>query len=435
MRVLIWATHLQTDILALAAWLDRSEDVALMIVTPGAGRFLETPIAGAMPFKAPLLDRAAPATMARVRAFAADVVVADNHIPPPGTAPRLFYMWHGLGWKARSRLDLQVFYHQVRLLTGIDPRTPNPRFRAQCYGPSDRAWRIGNWRLPAEACVEIGMAFSDLLLAPPYERARAAAAYRLDMVHRPTVLMAVTWHYGGVFAARPSLWRSLRSLSGRTPVNRQDSAFIDRVIAAVRARDANLLICLHDRHRYDPAFLAMFEDLAATHPFVELRFKNEHPDNLSDLLVADVMISNLSSFLSYFYLLRRPAIHILPGREGSPGLERARMLFSRIRLRHGCRDEEAWMLDPRDTGGPVVHDPEGAVRAIAAALDDPSSGRAATGRWLARHLPRIDGGACRRFEAELRLLCQAPSARRRPGTARPGVQLDPVCPPAIEAGA
>ena len=60
MRVLIWATHLQTDILALAAWLDRSEDVALMIVTPGAGRFLETPIAGAMPFKAPLLAALAP---------------------------------------------------------------------------------------------------------------------------------------------------------------------------------------------------------------------------------------------------------------------------------------------------------------------------------------------------------------------------------------
>lgn len=405
MRVLIWATHLQTDVMALAAWLDRSEEVALMIVTPGAARFLETNIAAALGFRAPLLDRRDPATMRKVRAFAADVVVADNHVPPPGTAPRLFYMWHGLGWKARSRLDLQIFYHQVKQLTGIDPRLPNPNFRAQCYGPSDRAWRIEDWQLPAESCADIGMAFSDLLLDPPYLREQAAAAYALDVMRRRTVLMAITWHYGGVFAARPSLWRTLLSLFGRTPINRQDIAFLDRMIEAVRARGANLLICLHDRHRYDRAFLAMIDELAEAHSFIELRFKDEHPDNMSDLLVADVMISNLSSFLAYFYLLRRPAIHILPGCGGMRGLERAMMLFSRIRLRRRCRDGEAWMLDPRDTGGPIVCDSDQAVEAMVAALDDPRAGRAAADSWLARHLPRIDGNACKRFETELRTLC------------------------------
>jgi hypothetical protein len=413
MRVLIWATHLQTDILALAAWLDRRDDIALMIVTPGAARFSETRIARALKFRAALLDRRDSATLQKARAFVADVVVADNHVPPPGTAPRLFYMWHGLGWKARSRLDLQIFYHQVKQLTGIDPRLPNPNFKAQCYGPSDRAWRIDDWQLPPESCVEIGMAFSDLLLAPPYAREQAAAGYKLDVRRRRTVLMAITWHYGGVFAVRPSLWRTLLSLFGRTPINRKDVAFLARMIEAVEERHANLLICLHDRRRYDPTFLRMLEQLAEASGFVELRFKDEHPDNMSDLLVADVMISNLSSFLAYFYLLRRPAIHILPG-GGMRGLERAMMLFSRIRLRRRFRDDDAWMLDPRDTGGPIVGDTDEAVDVVVAALDDPTAGRAATDRWLARHLPRVDGGTCKRFEAELRALCGLPSEQTKP---------------------
>ena len=139
-RVLIWATHLQTDILALALHLDRCRDIALMVVTPDRDIYLHEPCALARRFAAPLLDRNHPATAGLARDFAADVVVADNHVPPKGMAPRLFYMWHGMGWKARSALDLKVFYHQVRQLTGHDPRDPNPCFRAQCYGPTDRAW-------------------------------------------------------------------------------------------------------------------------------------------------------------------------------------------------------------------------------------------------------------------------------------------------------
>ena len=169
-RVVIWATHLQTDILALAAHLDRCADVALLIVANDSKAFCGEPVAAALALSAPLLDRNHPATAAAVRRFAADVAVADNHVPPKGVAPRLVYMWHGLGWKARSRIDLAVFYRQVKRLTGIDPRRPNPRFLAQCYGPTDRAWRIRDWKLPAESCPVVGMAFAAILRDPPYSK-------------------------------------------------------------------------------------------------------------------------------------------------------------------------------------------------------------------------------------------------------------------------
>jgi hypothetical protein len=404
MRVLLWATHLQTDILSLACHLDRSPVVALMIVVPDPAAFLRSPFARARPLRALLLDRNDAATPARVRAFRADVAVADNHVPPRGSAPRLCYMWHGLGWKARSRIDLDIFYRQVRAMIGADPRTPTPNFTAQCYGPTDLEWRVRNWKLPRTACALIGMAFSDLLLRPPYAKEDFAADYKIDILRRKTVLLSITWHHGGIFAQSPGFGRMVRGLFGQAPFNARDAEFLRRIVETVDRRGANLLICLHDRHRYDPGFVAWIEKLAGQHDFVELRLKSEHPDNLPDLLTADVMLSNLSSFLAYFYVLGRPAVQILPVEPGAR-VERTVMLFSRFRLRRGISADDAWMIDPRDTGGPVVTNADQAMAALDGALEEPEHGAAAARDWLSRHVPVIDGAACLRFEQHLRRFC------------------------------
>lgn len=392
-RVIIWATHLQTDILALAAHLDTCPDVEMLIVAADTAAFRREPIARALGLQARLVDRNDSRTPRRVRAFRADVAVADNHVPPKGTAPRLFYMWHGLGWKARSKLDLATFYLQVRRLTGTDPRRANPRFLAQCYGPFDLDWRIGDWELPRSACVETGMAFAALLRDPPYEPAALAGHYKIDVARRKTVLLSITWHSGGIFAGA------------------DDGAFVRDLLAAVRGRDANLLICLHDRHRYPATLIADLEALAATEPGCELRFKSDHPDNLSDLLVADVMVSNLSSFLTYFYVLGRPAIHIVP--EPAARLKRVTMLFSRFRLQRRVRADAAWMIDPADTGGPRASDPRAVIDATLAALDDPAPGAAAAGRWLERYVPRLDRQGPARIKQALDALCHDPAENLR----------------------
>lgn len=384
-RIVIWATHLQTDILAVTAHLDGCRDVALLIVAADAAAFLGEPVARALDLRAPVLNRAAPDTMEQVRAFHADVAVADNHVPPKGVAPRLFYMWHGLGWKARSKLDLQVFYRQVKRLTGVDPRRPSAVFRAQCYGPTDRAWRIADWRLPPESCVEVGMAAAALVRDPPYDADTVAAQYRIDVARRKTVLLSVTWHSGTIAADNDAV------------------GFVRSLLRVTSARNANLLICLHERRRYDLAFIAAIEALVAAEPHCEIRFKDEHPDNLSDLLAADVMISNLSSFLAYFYLLGRPAIHVLPQLQAR--IDRVVMLLSRWRIRRTVRAEQAWMIDPQDTGGPRVADAEAAALAVADALGDPAPGGIAAQAWLERHVPLLDERAPARIKEALSVMC------------------------------
>jgi len=402
MRILLWATHLQTDMLALACHLDRCADVDLMIVVPGKESFARTAFARFRPFRARLLDRNDAATLPLVRGFGADVAVADNHVPPKGSAPRLFYMWHGMGWKARSRVDLQIFYRQVRHMIGQDPRLPTPNFLAQCYGPTDRDWRIARWKLPAASCAGVGMLFSDLLAAPPYSKSDVARDYKIDVLGRKTVLLSITWHQGEIFAACAA---ANNRRFDRAGVAAADAHFIHSLVESVEARGANLLICLHDRHRYDPAFVRFVEALADRHPFVEARFKSSHPDNLSDLLVADVMLSNLSSFLAYFYLLGRPAIHILPASANGQSIRRTVMLFSRWRVKRRIKAEDAWMLDPTDTGGPRVFDSEQARAAVERALDDPAWGVAEASGWLGRHLLARDGQAGTRAEMYLKQMC------------------------------
>ncbi len=55
-RVVVWATHLQTDILALAVHLDACPDVELLIVAADTAAFRREPIARALQLRARLLE-------------------------------------------------------------------------------------------------------------------------------------------------------------------------------------------------------------------------------------------------------------------------------------------------------------------------------------------------------------------------------------------
>lgn len=416
MRILLWATHLQTDLLALAYALDRADDVDLLIVVPDPNRFLAEPISRVMPLGAQILDRNHRATFRRARAFRADAVVADNHLPPAGLSRRLAYLWHGLGWKARSRKDLTHLYRQVEDITGLDPRDFNPRFLAQCYGEPDRHWRITEWKLHPESCVVTGMCFSDLLLHPPYERADLASDYQIDVAHHPVVLLSVTWHFGGAVAhtsvphlagirerARDAIVLASRALprlaSDRItshlppPITwESERALLQGLLTTARDHGAHVLLCLHERKRYDPAYLHAVHELARQVGGVQVKHKNEHPDNLADLLVTDVMVSNLSSFITYFYVTGRPTVHLHPLPKGghAPAL-RASLSLGRVRYRRPDPDEPLFMCDPEDNGGLLARDPEGAREALTRALEEPDCCQNAAADWLSRHVHPIDG--------------------------------------------
>src|SRR5687767_4996262 len=109
MRVLIWATTLQADILALALHLDTCSDVELIVAAEGLEAYRRSMMARVRPLRAPLLDMNEPSTRDAIARLSPDVVVCDNHYPHFEAAPRVCSMWHGLGWKARPQADLTTF--------------------------------------------------------------------------------------------------------------------------------------------------------------------------------------------------------------------------------------------------------------------------------------------------------------------------------------
>lgn len=391
LRVLLWATTLQGESLAVAWHLSRRTDCELLVVAKRPERVRTEPIAALGGFAAELVDRDAPDCDARARSFAADVVLFDNHVPPRRYAPRMVSLWHGLGWKARPRADLRTYYREVARVIDDDPRDPSSRFLAQCYGRRDRDWRTDAWDLDPASCRIVGMPMSDLLLAPPYRREDLAPWYpELEIGGRTTVLISLTWHFGRIF---PGSWSGPGDVTPMAP----DVALLRSLVDTALEHDGQVLLCLHDRARYEPSFLAAIEAAMRGLPRVHVKHKDERPDNLADLLLADVMVTNLSSFAAYHYVSGRPSVHLVPRDDAAVTF--ARMRRGRLESR---RDDVDWMNAPTDTGGLVARDEPEAIAALRTAMTDPECCRRRAALWLERRVHGLDGATCERLFGVLR---------------------------------
>ncbi|MDJ0763462.1 MAG: hypothetical protein QNJ97_10775 [Myxococcota bacterium] len=393
MKVLIWATTLQTDVLAMAYALDAHPDCELLLTTEQPEVFHAQPIARFKPLTSAIYDQNAFDIRSRIEAFSPDVIVADNHIPrfPKGTP--FCTMWHGLGWKARGVRDLGVFYRGVKHLTGVDPRLPNESFMAQCYGELDQRWRIERWKLDAASCKVIGMCFSDLLLDPPYSKAELQPFYEIDIIECKVVLLSISWHYGRILSGHQDRRRIFNTFEGL----KADMAFLESVLSCIEQAGASCILCLHDRKRYSAKYLQTLYRTVEPFRRVQVKHKSDYPDNLADLCAADVMATNLSSFITYFYYLGRPSIHIVPVEDQHADVSYAQLKRGRVSYRTVKAEEALWMNDPEDNGGLTARSLVQLKDGIRRGLEDSECCAARSADWIARHVYKSDGHTAQRL--------------------------------------
>jgi CDP-Glycerol:Poly(glycerophosphate) glycerophosphotransferase len=388
MKVLIWATTFGADLWSFTRYLDQQPGVEVKVVMKKPARFLNEPIAKLFPLKAEIVERTAATMALGISGYQPDVTVFDNEVPPPGKSRVGMALWHGFGWKGPNDVkEMRPLYWQIRLAWG-DPLRPNPRFRWQCFGPTDFEHRTKTGGLHPENCLLLGAASHDDL-RKPLDRATLQEFYPFDVVSRPTVLIAPTWHYGEVFAH----WGG-------------DLVVMEQLLVRLRERGANVILRLHDSFRFDASYTSFLQELALRHRHVVLKFKDHHPDNLLDLQVADVLITNYSSIANLYYATGRPTIHVYPVRSADEEfIWRKRTLFG-VFKRKIDKARYIWKFPPEDHGGLLARDPAELMRQVDQSLDDPECCREKTRTFLEQKMLGADGRNCERILEALRKLVQ-----------------------------
>jgi hypothetical protein len=391
-RICFWTTSFGPDVMALAWDLDAREDFEIRVVVDDPAAMAREPSLRRKPLRTPLLDKSARA-MWDLQRFAPDVVVIDNGPPWWRVGPAGFVLWHGYGWKGPNDLrEMAPLYLSLAAHWG-SPLHASKRLRWACFGPQDLDHRTRVARLSPANCVQIGATSHDLLRTP-IDRAALAPAYPLDVAGRRNVLIAPTWHYGGVLGH----WGDEREM-------------LERLVARVREHGANVILRLHDKWRMSPAVLGVVEDLARRWDHVLLKFKDEHPDGLADLQIADVLITNMSSIANLFYATGRPTIHVFPVRDEQEPFAWRRLWLGKIRSRVVGSVREIWKLRPEINGGWMARSHEELLAQVDRALEDPRCCATEARAFVDTYMLGADGRACERARATL---VELASRRRGP---------------------
>lgn len=395
-RVCFWSSGFQADTQALALHLSRRAGWEVTVALEHPERYAAEAVNRLFPLGARVVDRAERGLSRSLQREGFDLLIVDNHLPDEAIAPRLLVLWHGFGWRVD---DLTAMRKELSRLVG-DPTRPNPALRWQAFGEWDRDYRVNHSRLAPENVIPLGSAYSDLLLAAGAPGARNPVrddlrrlmrdAYPVDLT-RPSILLGLTWHHGSALAQ----WGDDREL-------------LARLFDHAETRGANVLLRMHDRHRFEAGYLREVEQLAAIRPNVRLTYRSDHPDSLVDLLLSDVMVSNYSSLLNAFYYTRRPTIHLDPHTPGQRGFVYRRWKRGSLREERVDRADQVWKLDPGEIGGLRARSFEAALEQIDGALADPDCCVELSRRFTDRYITGADGRTCERIGGYLEGWLQEP---------------------------
>jgi len=385
MKICIWTTSLQADTLALALALNKDPEVELLVVAANLSAYRLEPIARFCPLNCELLDRSDDNHDVAVRAFDADIFFADNHLPKYLVGKRLVYFWHGLPLKIRPRRDIKSVLRHFRRLIG-KPNKPNDRLLAQCYNQMDYRHRIDHWGLAQENCRIWGSAYSDLLLNPPYSRRDLEDYYQLDVAARKNILLSLTWNFGNQAFG----------------VIGDDESIFNELVKTATEHDANIIFSMHDKYRYTPELIGKVENWAKRYPRSFIKYKNEHADNLADLVISDVMICNFSSFIVFHYFMDKPSIHIQPFDTSRKFIGLPTMKGGGIGSVIRRNNHKLWLYPFNDNGGSLPQTQEALIDDVSRSLADDSYCRDQAKRFINEKIYQPDGATCKRIIADIK---------------------------------
>lgn len=380
MRVLFSPTTMQGDIYAFAQHLGErvaaGDELDVVVAVDDAAAYEREPIHRLVPLRVTLWERSDRRFLKQVKAFDPDFLVVDNHLPDKPVFRNLVYLWHGFGWKEqRAEIEFRSVHKDLDGLIG-GVRAPNPRFIHQCYGAFEREHRVRFTRFAAENCRVMGNLYADLLVNRPVSRDRIAELYPFAPGARKTVLLGFTWGFGEVFAH----WGV------------DESVLIRRLLDHLADRDCNVIFRLHDKKRYESRYLETIESAARRYSNVLLKYKDVGRDNLLDVHMSDVIVSNFSGIVVYAYFTGAPSIHIHPFGETTG--DKPLLRFKRGRAVVDGDASYVWKMPAEENGGLLSRNVGELFAHLDRALAEPTCCHDAAAKFNARYQETSDGARC-----------------------------------------
>lgn len=389
-RVCLWATTLQANIFSFARYLAGQSDFETVVVTENVAEYKKEPVNGFLPLNCPVLERDSWSTERFLKKFKADVTVVDNHYPKKKISEGILVLWHGFGWKGpENRQDFDTPFREVQKLTGISPDLPNPFFRWICAGPANYDHRKNITGIAAENLRVEGQPYYDDIVNAKFDKDRLLEFYPGSFKGKKIALLAFTWHYGKIL----SHWG-------------EDIVIFDRLLSLFDELGIASIIRMHDRKRFEKNYLDQLAELAGKHESVLLKYKDENRDNLLDIQISDMMISNFSSIITYYYASLKPSIHIYPVDRNSRESVYRVWKDGKVREKSSESADYIWSLPSDENGGLVVYSMEELFEAVKRSVQDPDCCKERSLNFMKKHLAPVDGKNCERIAGVLKEMVQ-----------------------------
>ena len=380
MNVLIRASTFGADLFWFAHYLDQIPGVQMKVILSDPDKFRQEGIFRQFPLKAELIEHSLKSYFLRPKGFKPDLTILDNFkAPVVFPSPKGLMLWHGFGWKGPNDIKEFFWVHVYTLMAWGFLSKRNPDFIWQCFGDWDYEHRTKISGIHPDNCRVFGAASHDLL-RNPIPKEHIQSYYPFDVVHKKTILIAPTWHYGEVF----SHWGS-------------DEVLFRKLFTKIREYDANVILRLHDSYRFAKDYISLLEDLAEKYPNVILKFKDKHQDNLMDMMASDVLITNFSSIANLYYATGRPTIHVYPVKNEDEEFQWKKNTILGVRTKKIDSVKYIWKLSPEENGGLVARDFSTLIEQLEMALEDENCCKEKSEAFLNKYMLGADGKSCERI--------------------------------------
>lgn len=389
MRVCLWATGFRGNIAALARYMSCSDMFNPIVVLDNVEAYKKEPIQKLLPVNCPIFEKEDTQTKRFLVAFRPHLTIVDNHIPPQRLSPKLVMLWHGYGWRGpQDRKEFSTLHKAIKQFSGIAGSQPNPSFKWFCAGPSEMHYRNRISGFSQKNLVETGQAFYDEICSSDLNKNNILSFYPSSFKTKKIVLLAFTWHYGPVFTH----WGD-------------DKVLFECLLEKLDELDCAIILRMHDRLRYEKSYLQELENISTRWPHLMIKFNDTNRDNLLDILISDIAISNYSSILTYFYATGKPTIHLYPGISSKNSyvlnhtLKKGRIKKKRIKIAN-----HRWKIPLEDNGGLTCTNFKGLLHQLNFALNNPLSCYSASKKFIEDHMAPLDGEACNRITTAIHRL-------------------------------